>query len=282
MARDAQGGDTSAKDTLAVAFTGMTYAELSDEQKEIFDTVLDDVADGKIMPDLQVVDQGDVNATTEDSRLPEEVSGAYIPGKDGKPGTILIARDTLESGNMDDAVSEEMGEAIAEYARVLGLEVHEGDAGARLRLAASGDDVAGAADLFETSETDTASVRFEGEVVEAEALFGIPGTGLFLTHRCLMACPVFRFLIQPIPAIFWLLIRMGSQREHPCMQNPSQNPPRQPTHQLNRLQLSLRMVGWGPRFSARALRKMKHKLTRSKIIFSNLMVRLMAFQKMAC
>lgn len=176
MARDAQHGDTSAKDTLAIALTGMTYEELSDEQAEIFDTVLGDMADGKITPELLVVDQGDVESTTEDTLLPEDVSGAYVPGEDGNPGTILIARVTLESGNLDDVVSEEMGEAIAEYARALGLEVHEGDAGARLRLAASGDDVASASALFEASETDTASVRFKGEIVEAEALLDIPGT----------------------------------------------------------------------------------------------------------
>ena len=178
LAQDALEGDQGAKDALAIALTGKTYDELSEEadQKEVFETLLADVADGTLAPKLRVVGQGDVNGSEADALLPQDVDAAFVPGKDGAPGTILIAQDLVGSGRLDQAVSEEMGEAIAQHASDLGLQVHEGDIGARMKVVASGDELDEASGLFEADPTDTAMVRLDGEVVEAKALFGIPGT----------------------------------------------------------------------------------------------------------
>ena len=135
--RTVNSAGVAARDTLAVAVTGQTYDELAQdpEQKAAFETLVSDIADRAIAPEIRVVDEGDVDASTQVMPLPDGVSEAFVPGKDGQPGTILIVRSALEGGQLDATLSEEMGE----HASMLGLQVHEGDAGARLRLAVSGE-----------------------------------------------------------------------------------------------------------------------------------------------
>jgi|GEM_PF-2385031 len=116
-----------------------------------------------------VVGQGDVATASEKNLIPEGVSAAFVPGKNGGPGTILIARETLGNGDLRSATMEELGEAVADMARMAGLKVASGDAGARLQIAVGGGDFSDTSGLFRASGSDTVKVRRNGEIVTAYA-----------------------------------------------------------------------------------------------------------------
>ncbi|MEP6017609.1 MAG: hypothetical protein ABJ251_03875 [Paracoccaceae bacterium] len=165
LAQDARDGDTNALDSLSIALTGKSMEELADDPEQLaaFKATLKQFASGKIMPAVRVVPQGDIGVSGFKTVLPTGVSGAYVPGKDGAPGTILIAADAAKGPNLDELMLEEMGEAFADHARSLGLDVHEGDAGHRMSLMASDRPLSAGLDLFSSSGSDQVWVKLDGE-----------------------------------------------------------------------------------------------------------------------
>lgn len=171
LAAAALAGDKSALDVLAMALTDKTADELAADpaQAKAFRTVLTQIAGWSSPPRIMVVEQGDLTKSGDGTLLPDGVSAAYVPGKNGAPGTILVARETMKSGDAGLAMLEELGEAIGIKAAQAGLKVAPGDVGARLQIAVSGGDFAGADGLFQASNSDTVTVRLNGQTVTAYA-----------------------------------------------------------------------------------------------------------------
>ena len=165
LAQDAVNGDPSARDSLSIALTGKSIEELSDDPDQLaaFEKALVQFASGRIVPNVKVVSQGDINDPTYKSVLPTGVRGAYVPGKDGEPGTILIAEQAAAGDDLDALMLEEMGEAFADHARSLGLDVHEGDVGHRMSLFVLDQPLPTDVDLFSSSASDQVWVKLNGE-----------------------------------------------------------------------------------------------------------------------
>ena len=178
LAEDAVNGDEAARDSLAVALTGKSYGELEQAGDDVeFMAFLKDVASGRLRPEIRVAGRDDGQGTegkTEGDWLPSGVNGAYVPGEAGafESGTILVAQG-LEGDELRETMLEEYGEALADLADGFGVEVHEGDAGARLARVAGGDDNHPILDtedsLFDDSPLDEVTVVVDGKEVTARA-----------------------------------------------------------------------------------------------------------------
>jgi hypothetical protein len=75
--------DDDAQDQFAQALVGQNYSELSVREQQIIGQLIADIQAGKIQVEFD--DEGG-NIALEDG-----VDGAFIPGNDGEPGTIVIA-----------------------------------------------------------------------------------------------------------------------------------------------------------------------------------------------
>lgn len=172
LVQSAHGGDDTAKNALSLALTDLTYTELSvdPEKQKAFDELLDALATWSEPPDVLVVETGDIYSSSTPNALPKGVAGAFVPGKNNVPGTILIARSSVRSGESDAVALEELGEAIGEMAEASGVELADGDVGARLQAVAD-DDVETCLDdsMFTASSSDTVQIRFGDELVTAQA-----------------------------------------------------------------------------------------------------------------
>lgn len=119
-----------------------------------------EVLSGKIAPRTVVAGRGG-------TRLPKGALGAYVPG--GR-GTIVMASGQ-SPGSARETAREEVSEAVAHRAEILGLEVADGDAGDRGRLAMGGRRVTRGRhpDLYRSTSDDSVRVVVGGRSVRAEA-----------------------------------------------------------------------------------------------------------------
>ncbi|MEP2783181.1 MAG: hypothetical protein ABJO67_03220 [Pseudoruegeria sp.] len=111
-------------------------------------------AGGFEMPDILVVSEGD-----SENALPEGVMGAFVEGRDGEPGTIMIAEsmmnpDTVPDGEtLEGVVLEEVGEAVAVFVSDFLEDIDSDlsvaadiDIGDRIQTAVEGGDLADSSD----------------------------------------------------------------------------------------------------------------------------------------
>lgn len=152
-------------DNFAFALTGKTAAERSPEQNRKLNQLRKEMQEGSIAPEFIEADPANSSGP---NRLPRGARGAFVD--DGAGGRVLIAPH-LRGQQLQQTSDEEQGEAIAARASDLGLDLADGDAGARARRAANGETVSldAHAALFRDSASDTVMVISEGEVVFAEA-----------------------------------------------------------------------------------------------------------------
>lgn len=153
-----------AEESLSRALTGQGFNDLDADQQALVRRLIAEINAGSLR-DVKVRAANDGTG----AELPDGVLGAFVKGEEG--GSIYIdaalgARDTRT------ATEEEMAEAIAEQARALGIDVKDGDAGARVRMTLSG--AAKRLDLgnslFRDHASDSGLIKVNGELVEAEFL----------------------------------------------------------------------------------------------------------------
>ncbi|MEL6639714.1 MAG: hypothetical protein AAFN63_03800 [Pseudomonadota bacterium] len=150
-----------AQDQFSQALLGKDYSELTIEERHIIDRLIEDILAGNI--DVVVVDEGD------GVELPDGVQGGFEAGEVGEPGTIYIAND-LTPAERKVVLKEEFGEAIANHAEELGLDLPGGDAGERLLIVSQGGfvDLELTAELFVDRDSDEAVIEVNGEEVLVE------------------------------------------------------------------------------------------------------------------
>lgn len=155
--------DDAAFESFATALTGKTADQRTAEENAALDQLRQDMLNGTIAPDVVVTGGGD-------DALPEGTYGAYVPGENGAPGTIILS-GTLDSETRQVTADEEYGEAIADRARALGVPVADGDAGERARRSAAGETITTDTrpDLFTAAPEDDVTVVLDGEEATASA-----------------------------------------------------------------------------------------------------------------
>ena len=146
----ASGADS---DALAVALFENLPAEDSAAGNDLYDvmSLLSEIGTNKRdggdfkMPKVVVVKEDD-----QANSLPGDAPGAFVPGKDGESGTIMIDEKLLKGDPLPDGETlesvmlEEVGEAVAEYVSSylsdIGseLKVAEGDVGDRIETVVTG------------------------------------------------------------------------------------------------------------------------------------------------
>lgn len=116
---------------------------------------------GFVRPEIQFVPNqlgADPDATTV---LPEGVTGAFVPGLEGDPGTILISEDLAGDPSLNGVVLEELGEAVGQFVVENGYVPAPGDIGARIAKVLNGQELSESD--FVAEETDTTLILYEGE-----------------------------------------------------------------------------------------------------------------------
>lgn len=63
----------------------------------ITDAILGNAGTSFVQPNVEFAPNGDIEAATADTVLPEGVNGAFIPGENGEPGTILLSETDRKS-----------------------------------------------------------------------------------------------------------------------------------------------------------------------------------------
>ncbi|HSO48217.1 MAG TPA: hypothetical protein VLQ68_09840, partial [Rhizobiaceae bacterium] len=177
--------DPAKRELLVKALTGKASAELDPQQRAKVKAFLDGVAAGTA-PQVNAKTAGmlDDPAKITAARwsgatmLVKGVKGAFVDNGAGKPGTILVS-NRLNTQQLNEAMNEEFGEALAAAAERAGIKTAGGDDGNRLRLALEGKDTStkAAPQLSAGRKDDTTTVMVDGRVVDAKALI-FPGTGL--------------------------------------------------------------------------------------------------------
>lgn len=177
--------DPAKRELLVKALTGKASAELDPQQRAKVNAFLDGVAAGTA-PQVNAKTAGmlDDPAKITAARwsgatmLVKGVKGAFVDKGAGKPGTILVS-NRLNTQQLNEAMNEEFGEALAAAAERAGIKTAGGDDGNRLRLALEGKDTStkAAPQLSAGRKDDTTTVMVDGRVVDAKALI-FPGTGL--------------------------------------------------------------------------------------------------------
>ena len=168
-AEAAMNGDAAARDSFAKALTKQNLEQLSNEEQQKIDVLIEQVANGQVDPSVIASRKGRVDTNAALTLLPRDTAGAFVPGEPGEAGTILISRDRIGKNGLDDVARQEFGEAIAQRARHLGVGVAEGDAGKRLEVALEGEDPTTRPELYDAKSYDTVDVKLDGTIVKAKA-----------------------------------------------------------------------------------------------------------------
>lgn len=155
--------DDASWESFAFALTGKTKAQRTPEQNKKLDKLRQDIRDGKIDPDFVIADGGA-------DALPPGTLGVFVPGAPGQPGRVIM-RGGMTAGQRRATAREETSEAVASRATDLGIEVADGDAGARGAVVLSGGDASDPqhSSLFADSPSDTVIATSEGQTVKVEA-----------------------------------------------------------------------------------------------------------------
>lgn len=165
---------------LVAALTGRKEADLAPSQRRIVNTFLDDVARTGL-PNIEVrtvpaVPAAVIAAKNSGNALPEGILGAMVT--DGIGRNVVLLAKGLSGGQLSETAREEVGEVLASRARSAGVVVAAGDAGARLRMAATRETVLAEDDAtFTAQESDTTIVVIDGKATVAQARSG-SGTGM--------------------------------------------------------------------------------------------------------
>jgi hypothetical protein len=128
------------RDALSMALTGKNVKDLPAAERTKVTSFLDQVAAGKAtMPEFTSAATGSAadvksgNAKLGNEILLSGTSGAYVESKN-----VALLSNALRGKELDSAAREEGGEALAAAAKKAGINVKEGDVGARLEAALSG------------------------------------------------------------------------------------------------------------------------------------------------
>ena len=113
-------------DAIAGAIFGDLQAKRTTDELVLIEQIIKEVIDGAAMPKVQVVDNGNIYTSTQETLLPDGVLGAFVPGGPGEAGTILISKDIQDRPDLlADVMLEEVGEAVGDHVHHE-LSVHPG------------------------------------------------------------------------------------------------------------------------------------------------------------
>ncbi|MEP3299975.1 MAG: hypothetical protein ABJO27_26415, partial [Pseudoruegeria sp.] len=123
-----------------------------------------------VQPNVVFAPNGDLETASAETVLPDGVNGAFIPGEDGAPGTILLSEDLEDTPELlADVMLEELGEALGAHVANAGYEVASGDVGNRVMQVIRGETLQASDFEANASGNDLTEVKVQGEIVEAKA-----------------------------------------------------------------------------------------------------------------
>lgn len=158
-------GETFVADAIAKG----AVQDLVTLQLLIEDAIRGDVQSGFAEPTIQFAPNGDILSATEQTVLPDGVQGAFVPGKNGGGGAILVSEALQnDQATLENVVLEELGEALGAFAAENGFEPVDGDVGNRLMRVFNGEAVEDIDFSENASGPDESDVKFEGEIVAAK------------------------------------------------------------------------------------------------------------------
>jgi hypothetical protein len=118
----------------AFALTGKTAAERTPAENRALKQLRQEMLEGKIAPEFVEADKANGRGG---NKLPCGAGGSYKSCGEGKQGRATISGN-LRGKQLQKATDGEMGNALVDRARQLGIGVADGDAGARVSDAACG------------------------------------------------------------------------------------------------------------------------------------------------
>ncbi|MEP3294901.1 MAG: MJ1477/TM1410 family putative glycoside hydrolase [Pseudoruegeria sp.] len=179
---DGAGGSENTDAIGDAIFNDLQKLRTADELNAI-EQIIRAVVDGDATPNVELASNGDIHSTDQGNMLPPNVLGAFVPGENGEPGTILISSSLLDDPRkLASVMLEEVGEAIGDQAKTEGLELAPGDVGDRIEKVVSTDeldssdfvvtdgglDVQSGENLDANTDYDEQAVLFNGVITDAK------------------------------------------------------------------------------------------------------------------